>query len=93
MRLRANVTYNDAFTAGTSLAGLMTESLPAAQVTPEPVTPPPTPWPATPTPTPEPTATPMPTATPEPTATPGANPDGAVYGSARGGASAPASRR
>ena len=83
MRLRANVTYNDAFAAGTSLAGLMTESLPAAQVTPEPVTPPPptptpippmvptpTPWPATPVPTPEPTATPMPTAVPEPTPPP-----------------------
>ena len=82
MRLRANVTYTDAFAAGTSLAGLITESLPAAQVTPEPVTPPPptptpippmvptpTPWPATPVPTPEPTATPMPTATPEPTPT------------------------
>ena len=81
MRLRANVTYNDAFAAGTSLAGLMTESLPAAQVTPEPVTPPPptptpvppmvptpTPWPATPTPTPEPTATPEPT--PPPTVAP-----------------------
>ena len=85
MRLRPNVTYNDAFAAGTSLAGLMTESLPAApppQVTPEPVTPPPptptpvlvvptpTPWPATPVPTPEPTATPMPTAAPEPTPPP-----------------------
>ena len=81
MGLRANVTYNDLFAAGTSLVGLITERLPAAQVTPEPVTPTPTPvppmvptptsWPATPTPmpTPEPTATPMPTATQEPTPT------------------------
>ena len=34
-----------------------------------------------------------PQVTPEPTATPGAHPDGAAYGSARSGASAPASRR